>query len=230
MILSRNRNNGGAKVRNQHGALLKGILYDAKTGCALGHTFTKKGNKLYRYYINIQAQKQGWDSCSTPSLPANEIEAFVVEQIRHIGKDKKLQQSVFEESVRKFEEHSSKLESERKVIFSELERLSLEIQNAGKNDDVSQMQSLREQSAILEERLHKIIEMRQQLESERMNESQVREAMANFDPCWNKMTTRERVRLLELIVEKVLVDSEAGKIAIQFRSSGIQSLLKEGKK
>jgi hypothetical protein len=35
------------------------LLFDAKTGFALAHSFTKKGGKLYRYYVNTQAAKEG---------------------------------------------------------------------------------------------------------------------------------------------------------------------------
>ena len=229
-ILNRNCNNGGVKVRNRHGALLKGLLFDAKTGYALGHTFTKKGNKLYRYYVNVLAGKQGWDSCATTSLPANEVESFVVENIRQMGKDQRLQQSVFEESVREINERSERLERERKEVFRELEQLTEEIRDAARADDGARLSRLREKSGAAEEKLNRILEERRRLESERMNEAEVREAMANFDPCWNQMVPRERSRLLELIIEKVLVDSEAGKMAVQFRPAGIQTLLREGKR
>ena len=35
-----------------------------------------KGGKLYRYYVNTQAAKESWDSCTTTSLPAAKIENF----------------------------------------------------------------------------------------------------------------------------------------------------------
>jgi len=38
------------------------------------------------------------------------------------------------------------------------------------------------------------------------------------------MAPRERARLVELLVERVLVDSEAGTVAITFRPSGIRTL------
>ncbi len=34
-----------------------------------------------------KAQKHGWDNCPSPSLPAAEIEDFIVEQIRSVGQD-----------------------------------------------------------------------------------------------------------------------------------------------
>lgn len=222
-IMEHNCNNGGVQVRNRHGALLKGLLFDAQSGYALSHTFSKKGNKLYRYYVNLQANKEGKPA---PSLPAAEIEAFVVGRVEAIGSDAKLQQSVFDESVRDYDERSQKLESERKRVFGEIERITNEIHDAASQDDAVRLAQLREKSSAAEERLNHLIAERKRLDALRMTEGEVREAMASFSPCWEQMVTRERTRLLELLIEKVLVDSENGKIAIKFRPCGIHALLK----
>ena len=59
---------------------------------AMVHTYTKKRNgRLYRYYVCHRAQTQGWKSCPTKSVPAEEIERFVVDHIRVIGRDPEMQ-------------------------------------------------------------------------------------------------------------------------------------------
>jgi site-specific DNA recombinase len=85
--LGRNGKTGGAMVRNRYGALLKGILRYSPCDCSMGHTYSSKGAKRYRYYVCLNAQKRGWDTCQSKSVPAAEIEQFVVEQIRAIGTD-----------------------------------------------------------------------------------------------------------------------------------------------
>src|SRR6202040_4171319 len=79
---------GGAHVRNQFGALLKGLLRCVPCGCAMtpAHT-TRGGTRRYRYYVCSNAQKRGWDTCPSKSVPAAQIEQFVVEQIRCVGRD-----------------------------------------------------------------------------------------------------------------------------------------------
>jgi site-specific DNA recombinase len=47
----------GPAVRNKHGALLKGLLRCGRCGAAMAHTYTKKGNRLYRYYACNTRQK-----------------------------------------------------------------------------------------------------------------------------------------------------------------------------
>ena len=86
-LLLRNGRTGGAPVRNQFGALLKGLLRCVPCGCAMTPAHTTKGHYRYRYYVCSAAQKRGWHTCPSKSIPAGEIEKFVVERIRCIGKD-----------------------------------------------------------------------------------------------------------------------------------------------
>jgi site-specific DNA recombinase len=75
-------------VRNQHGALLKGLIHCGPCGHAMGHTYSvKDGKAAYRYYVCYVAQKQGWHACPSGSLPAEQIERLVVDRIKHIGGD-----------------------------------------------------------------------------------------------------------------------------------------------
>ncbi|MFN9415903.1 MAG: recombinase family protein, partial [Pirellula sp.] len=73
--------------RCKHNALLQGLLRCASCNCGMSHSYTKKGSTLYRYYVCHKAQKQGWACCPSPSLPAAEIEDFVIDQIRRVGQD-----------------------------------------------------------------------------------------------------------------------------------------------
>ena len=88
--LRRNGTTGGKEVRNKYGALLKGILYCTPCGVGMVHTYTRKKNKLYRYYVCLNAQQRGWSSCPSRSLNAQEIESAVVEHIISIGANEKI--------------------------------------------------------------------------------------------------------------------------------------------
>ncbi len=68
--------------RCKHNALLQGLLRCAACNCGMSHSYTKKGSTLYRYYVCHKAQNQGWASCPSPSLPADQIEKVVTYQIR----------------------------------------------------------------------------------------------------------------------------------------------------
>jgi site-specific DNA recombinase len=70
-----------ARTRAQTPALLKGLLF-GPTGCAMSPTHTRKGGRLYRYYVSQSVLKHGPDTCPIRRIPAAEIEAAVVDQLR----------------------------------------------------------------------------------------------------------------------------------------------------
>jgi hypothetical protein len=45
------------------------------------------GNRRYRYYTCTAAQKHGWRSCPSKSLPAAALERFVLEQVAPHARD-----------------------------------------------------------------------------------------------------------------------------------------------
>ena len=86
-LLKLNSRVNGRIASCKHNTLLQGMLRCSACGCGMSHSYTKKGSRLYRYYVCHKAQKQGWATCPSPSLPANEIEEFVIGQIRSLGQD-----------------------------------------------------------------------------------------------------------------------------------------------
>ena len=47
-------------------------------------THTRKGGKLYRYYVSQTVLKHGAGSCPVGRVPAGEIEAAVIDQLRAV--------------------------------------------------------------------------------------------------------------------------------------------------
>ncbi len=68
-------------TRTETPALLKGLLY-GEDGAAFSPTHTRKGDRLYRYYVSQTVLKHGAGACPVPRVPAAEIEATVIEQLR----------------------------------------------------------------------------------------------------------------------------------------------------
>jgi site-specific DNA recombinase len=62
---------------------LKGLIF-GPTGSAMSPTHTRKGGKLYRYYVSQTVLKQGRDACPVGRLAAAEIETAVIDQLRHL--------------------------------------------------------------------------------------------------------------------------------------------------
>ena len=92
--LQQNAVTGAVKCRNRYGATLRGILYCGTCKARMQHHYTKKRNILFRYYVCSKAQKHGWSSCVTKSIPAREIEQFVLNEIRAMGCNAGLEHAV----------------------------------------------------------------------------------------------------------------------------------------
>ena len=82
-ILAENVRTRSANTRARTPALLKGLLF-GPTGAAMSPTHTRKGNRLYRYYVSQEVLKRGPDACPVGRVPAGEIEAAVIDQLRGI--------------------------------------------------------------------------------------------------------------------------------------------------
>jgi hypothetical protein len=70
-----------SNTRAETPALLKGLLY-GPDGAAFSPTHTRKEDRLYRYYVSQTVLKHGAGSCPVARVPAAEIEAAVISQIR----------------------------------------------------------------------------------------------------------------------------------------------------
>ncbi len=72
-----------AHTRCNTPALLKGLLW-GPDGAAFSPTHTRKGGKLYRYYVSQSVLRHGAGACPVSRVPAAEIESAVIEQLRAI--------------------------------------------------------------------------------------------------------------------------------------------------
>jgi hypothetical protein len=63
--------------------LLKGLIF-GPTGAAMSPSHTRKGKRLYRYYVSQDVLRHGRDACPIGRVPAAEIEAAVIDQLRGV--------------------------------------------------------------------------------------------------------------------------------------------------
>jgi len=82
-ILTESPRKRAANTRADTPALLKGLLY-GPDGAAFSPTHTRKGGRLYRYYVSQTVLKHGAGSCPIGRVPAGEIEAAVIDQLRAV--------------------------------------------------------------------------------------------------------------------------------------------------
>lgn len=76
-----------------------------------------------------------------------------------------------------------------------------------------------------EERLREVLAELGALETASVNEEDLRQALGLFEPVWDALLPHERVRILNLLLEKV--DYQDGKLGLTFRPMGIRTLAAE---
>jgi site-specific DNA recombinase len=228
-ILRRNARSGGRAVRNKHGALLRGILHCVPCGCGMSHATTDKGPRQDRYYVCNHAQKRGWQTCPSPSIPAGEIERFVVDQIKAIGRDPQIIKETLAQARRQAEDQIEQLTAERERLQTRLRADHAELSRlaalARPNDP--RLADTHDRLHEAERRVSEIDSELATLDADVVDEAEVAAALADFDAVWDCLAPREQARVVELLVERVAYEGGAGSISITFRPAGIKSLAGE---
>jgi site-specific DNA recombinase len=233
-ILEGNHVSGGATSRNQHGALLRGLLRCGSCDCAMTHVWTRRGSRTHRYYRCQRAQKLGKHACPTGSIQARAIEDAVVERIALIGRDPELQA----ETLRQAE---AQIASERQALLQEAARLERDLTQARKQTSklaaavakskgnaqgalIAEVEIAQGNAAKLQARLNEIAQRIAALNSAVIDPDDLARALSDFTPLWNQLVTVERERLLRQIVRSVSYDRPAEKLVIELRVDGIAGL------
>jgi len=227
-MLARNGHSGGVAVRNKHGALLRGLLHCASCNCSMHHTYASKGNKRYRYYVCRHAQQNGWQACPAPSVPAGEIERFVVEQIKCIGRDPAVIRQTTAEARRQAQQAIERLEGERRALERQVRTdqetvrtlVSSKLRDAG----LMRLAELQTAMTAMDRRLAEIASELHVLNGDLVDEHAVAAALAEFDRVWEVLTPREQSQVIQLLVERVEYDGSKGTVTVTFQPTGIKSL------
>jgi site-specific DNA recombinase len=215
----------GARVRNKHHALLGGILRCGHCDAPMTHSHTsRRKNKVYRYYVCNRASKEGWSKCPAPSLPAAEVEKFVVEEIARIGQDADLRQQVIDQHEANRQSEMAEADKARRKLERQLEAISQEQRKASAEGNITLLADCQRQQREIESKLAELNARLTALQEDALSADDLHAAIGAFFPAWESLTLQERIRLLRLLVQQVTYDGEQGEIAITFRPSGIKTL------
>jgi site-specific DNA recombinase len=227
-ILAHNGRTGGAPVKNKYGALLKGLLRCESCDCSMGHTYTNDGHLRYRYYVCLNAQKRGWHNCPTKSVPAGDIEQFVVDQIKSIGKDPAVLAATIRQAKSQGQKNLAELQVEERRLNKELARHTAEFQKLSAiPSKAGEMAAMQGRISAAEQRITEIRDRLITLSRDIVDQHEVEAALSMFDPVWETLSPREQARIIRLLVERIDYDGKNGTISITFRPNGIKSLAEQ---
>jgi site-specific DNA recombinase len=223
----------GAPCTDRFSSLLKGLLRCAPCDCAMtpAHT-TRKGSQRYRYYVCSGAQKRGWQTCPSKSVPAAQIEQLVVGQIQQLGRDPQVLHDVLSQVRHADDARLAEMQSERAGLERDLVRGQGEVRRllgeigAGQSNGrvVSRLAELQERVGQVEQRMARLRGQMETVEQERLDEAEAARTLAGLDPAWETMTLAEQARIVGLLVARVDYDGARGKVAITFHPLGLKTL------
>jgi site-specific DNA recombinase len=232
LLLRHNGCTGGSAVRNKFGALLKGVLHCAACNCAMSPTHsTKNGNRRYRYYLCTAAQKRGWDTCPSKSIPAGQIERLIVDQIKSICRDPTMLDEQISQVRKERQSQVAALESRRRGLEGDLAHWNREIRSLleqlhGERNGMTAARLTDVRGKIDEIQKH-AAEVREEIKTlgcTIVDERAVTRSLATFEPVWDCLTPPEQVRIVQLLIERVDFDGATSKITIKIHPHGIKKL------
>jgi site-specific DNA recombinase len=231
-LLKRNGSKGGASVRNKFGAILKGLLFCKACDCAMSPSHSTKGNRRYRYYVCCSAQKTGWDTCPSKSIPAAEIEKFVLGHVRELVRNPTVIAETVAQVRAQRRDQLDTLNSERRGLERDFAHWNRELHDVvlaadGGLHATARLADLQDRIRTTERRLTDVHTEVSALDRTDVDTETITAALTKFDPVWEALTPREQTRLVELLVSRVDYNGASGKVAITFRADAVPLLAKE---
>lgn len=223
---------GNSETRNRWGALLRGLLRCSVCGKAMTHSYASRGTKRYGFYVCSTAQKSGAAACPGSRVSLGQIEDFVIDRVRAIGRDPDIVAATIAAARREWDDKKSTLAADLRRLDLDGHRRATErailsaAAGGGATPDLTQRRL-----AKVDELLAQIATRRDELRAElvlvekgHLDEADLRTALAGFDQVWAELLPRERARVIRLLIEEVRFDGRTGDVSVTLHPQGVRFL------
>ncbi len=211
-ILQENRSCGASMKQNRFGGLLKGLLKCSGCGCPMVHTSTTKsapggggGKVVYRYYTCRSPVLIGKSKCKAGTIPAEQIESFVIERVREELDRHDIAGLVYE-----------RLRNDAEAKLGDLEALHA-LERIDQSKAYSRRDSIRADE--LEENMVLIDREIAATQLALPTRSEIEAQIAEFKGMWRSLTPTERASMIAHVVKAVRFDAKDGQIAIEWHDT-----------
>jgi site-specific DNA recombinase len=227
-----NRINAGDRVHGRSPGVLAGLIHCTACGGMMTHSTSggRKKGKRYRYYVCGKAQKRGRKTCPRASLPAEEVERFVIGQLQSLTIDDDLLRETCRRVQSTLTTQRQKLEQEYAGLVTNIRRneKAIEALSAPVTDvarDASRIESL----ASLNDQLLRDQQRRGELDAQievvmnAPDRHSILRAITDLETLWDHLTLSERGRLINLVIQRIDHDPADSTLSITLSASGLQS-------
>ena len=217
-MLAGNSVQGGNRRRNKHSAILKGLLICKACNAPFVHTYTRKKNRMYRYYTCGHKRDHGADTCPSVPIPAGEIESLVVDQLFSIGTNPELQEMVCRQLNEAIEQKRIDLVQRRKTTRQQLDRIHRELASSREFDALPSLIHHLESKQREAENLLERIDAEETLRAPSGRE--IAEILNDMRSLWPSFNEGERCAFVRTMVSQVDYDAVDGNITLHFNDAG----------
>jgi site-specific DNA recombinase len=215
--------------RNKTHALLRGLLYAEPDGVPMYHSFTTKQNRHYRYYVHRDLIKRADVSDSaTRSVPAGDIEAFVLEKIKVIGQSEQLAAETIRQARLRRADQLNEWEADARELRRAAARTGQDIHRlagATGEEAVAKLATLHDRLGREQGQLAEINAQIAEASAEALDERALVRALSDFDGIWDALRGEERVKLIHLLIQRVGYNAQSGEVRIDFHPSGLNDFI-----
>ncbi|MCE9592953.1 MAG: recombinase family protein [Planctomycetes bacterium] len=226
----KNATSGAAEFRNKLGALLKGLAECGVCGASMTHTHVGNNGRRWRYYVCRTIHDRGASACPGSRISAPKLDEFVIERIKDIGKDPALVAAAIEAAKRSADARRPEVERDLREAEREVKRLTAERGHLidgvarGAKGLVERLEVTDDELEVVGRRARELAAELIALDARTIDETDLRAVLAQFTPIWDQLVTSEKIRVLNLLIERVLFDARACEVEISFRATGIKVL------
>jgi site-specific DNA recombinase len=190
---------------------LRGLVRCKACNCSMNmSTVTRKGKKkssTHRYFLCSNASKRGRAACPYPSLPARDLEQFVLDQLKPLLTEDATLAAVVEEARQQLADAAQRRAEE---LVGLREQLASNAANVGK-DAAKERERLKRQVKALEARIAAD-------EAQHVDADEIAGAVESFDTLWAAMLPGEREQLMKAMVERVEYDAASEAVTVICRA------------
>ncbi len=228
-----NRVNLGDRIQGKSPGVLAGLLRCAACNSAMTHSTSgrSKRGKRYRYYVCNKATKRGHKTCPRPSLPAEEVERFVVAQLQSLTIDESLLNETCHRVSRSISDKRNTLQKELSLLSVSLSfvKRAIEAASTPTGDDAREAKRL-ESFASLTEQQRRDLRRRNELQDQLAkiqagapDRQTILKAIKNLEGLWEHLTMGERSRLMSQLVASIDHDPTDSTLSITLSPLGLKS-------
>jgi site-specific DNA recombinase len=229
-VLADNTRDKIGDVRVKMISPLKGVIRCGHCDCAMGPTYTRKGERRYTYYICEKDTKRAISTCPIKRLPAGDIEKAVIEQLGAVFRTPTLVAKTYFTAREMEKTENDRLQKQKYQLEKELasirkDALTLTSSSKEEPDKKEKLADLSQQVINKSRQLANVSNQCQLYEGKKITEQNVASTFQSVESFWEQLFPMERHRLIHLLVEKVEL-RETG-IDMSLKTNGLTNLIAE---